>query len=227
MAGDFTTSDVAPRRLRTRIETFELWLAGKGVDFRTIKLLQSIDVKRQQVVVTSDRQRSPFWLLPFRNELRWAIRKGHLPTIKYYARVGPIEMGPVAVWLWGRCADRFRLYGLQHLRHDPSPQLRKHVAKALRRVEAWAWLDEMARSNPGDAKIQYFARSRTSQRPFRERLSNYVQSVDDSHADEVTTPSRMQFWASEKTWEYTPPKSRELIRRMLRRIRHWVRWGAM
>ena len=25
---------------------------------------------------------------------------------------------------------------------------------------------------------------------------------------------------------YTPPKSVRLIRRMLRRIRHWVRWGV-
>jgi hypothetical protein len=35
----------------------------------------------------------------------------------------------------------------------------------------------------------------------------------------------MQYWAMEERWHYTPPKSRDLIRRMLRRIRHWVRWG--
>jgi hypothetical protein len=112
------------------------------------------------------------------------------------------------------------------LRHDPSPQLRKHVAKALRRLEAWVWLDEMARANSDNPKIQNYSRSRITHRPFRERLSNYVQSVDDSHAGDVVTPSRMPYWAMEKSWEYTPPKSRDLIRRLLRRIRHWVRWGV-
>jgi hypothetical protein len=55
---------------------------------------------------------------------------------------------------------------------------------------------------------------------------NYKRDVDDSHADEVATPSRMPFWSVEKSWEYTPPKNTQLIRRMLRRIQHWVRWGV-
>jgi hypothetical protein len=62
-------------------------------------------------------------------------------------------------------------------------------------------------------------------RSFRDRLKNYKRLVDDSRADEVATPSLMQYWAMEERWHYTPPKSRDLIRRMLRRIRHWVRWG--
>jgi hypothetical protein len=100
------------------------------------------------------------------------------------------------------------------------------VAKALWRLEAWLLLEEMATLYPEDAKVRWFAESRVTHRPFRERLSNFVKSVDDSHADEVATPSRMPYWAREKSWEYTPPKSRDLIRRMLRRIRHWVRWGV-
>jgi hypothetical protein len=84
----------------------------------------------------------------------------------------------------------------------------------------------MATLYPQDATIQYFANSPVTHRPFAERLSNYVASVDDSHAGEVATPSRMPFWALENSWDYTPPKSVQLIRRMLRRIRHWVRWGV-
>jgi hypothetical protein len=66
----------------------------------------------------------------------------------------------------------------------------------------------------------------TPRRPFAERLDRYTHNVDDSHADEVVTPSRMPYWALERSWEYTAPKSIVLIRRMLRRIRHWVRWGV-
>jgi hypothetical protein len=42
----------------------------------------------------------------------------------------------------------------------------------------------------------------------------------------VSTSSRMPYWALERSWERSPPKSIVFIRRMLRRIRHWVRWGV-
>jgi hypothetical protein len=87
-------------------------------------------------------------------------------------------------------------------------------------------LQQMARRCSGDARIQWLAASPLIRRSFSERLQNYKRDVDDSLADEVATPSRMIYWARENALEYTPPKSRELIRRMLRRIQHWVRWGA-
>jgi hypothetical protein len=209
------------------MQAFDLWMRGQGVDLRTIRLLRSMDTERQRIAAAGDVAGSGTWLLRFRRELRWAIHKGHLPTIKHYVRVGPAEMAPIAIWLWGRCTDRFRLYGLSSYCNNQSPQVRKQVAKALRRVEAWSRLNEMAAAHPDDAKVQWFAKTPiTRRRPFAERLSSFVQSVDDSHADEVVTPSSMPFWAVEHTWDYTPPKSVQLIRRMLRRIRHWVRWGV-
>ena len=50
---------------------------------------------------------------------------------------------------------------------------------------------------------------------FAERLDKFTRNVDDSHAGEVVTPSRMPFWALERSWDYTAPKSVVLIRRML------------
>jgi hypothetical protein len=117
------------------------------------------------------------------------------------------------------------LYGIWEFRSHPWPQVRKHVAKALRRLEAWVLLEEMAAQYPEVVKIQWYAQAPRAHRPFAERLSNFVKSVDDSHAGEVVTPSRMPFWAAERAWDYTPPKSVEFMRRM-RRIRHWVRWGV-
>jgi hypothetical protein len=93
-------------------------------------------------------------------------------------------------------------------------------------VEAWALLNEMAAAYPDDAKIQWYAGAPTTGRSFAKRLKRFTSGVDKSHADEVATPSRMPFWAIESFWTYTPPKSVAVIRRMLRRIQHWVRWGT-
>jgi hypothetical protein len=82
----------------------------------------------------------------------------------------------------GKCADRFRLCGIADLRTSPSPHVRKHVAKALRRLEAWNLLDEMAKLYPNDAKLQWFANAPLSRPSFPARLSRYVATVNDSHA---------------------------------------------
>jgi hypothetical protein len=164
--------------------------------------------------------------MPYRARLRRAIQFGQLESIKLYLADCPTEMIPLGVWLWAQCADRFRLYGLSAFCNDRSPLVRKHVAKALRRLEAWALLEEMAAACPDDARIQWFAHAPISYRSFPERLKRFARNVDDTHASEVSTPSRMPYWALERSWDYTAPKSVDLIRRILRRIRHWVRWGV-
>ncbi len=194
---------------------------------RTIKLLKRIDGDRKQrISVSGGSEIGHAWLLPYRSSLRRAIARGRVSSIKIYLRDCPPEMIPLCVWLWGECADRFRLYGLGSLRHDASPRVRRSVAKALRRLEAWSLLNEMAAAYPDDQKVQWFATAATLRRSFPDRLKNYKLHIDDSHLGEVVTPSSMPFWARDLSWDYTPPKSVLLIRRMLRRIRHWVRWGV-
>jgi hypothetical protein len=190
-------------------------------------LLKKIEFERPAAISSSALREAPSgWLLPYRDEFRWAIQHGRLEPIKLYLTRCPLEMVPVAIWLWGKCADRFRLYGLSGFCYYQSPLVRKQVAKALRRLEAWSLLDDMVAAFPDDEKIRWFANAPISHGPFAERLANFKRNVDDSHADEVVTPSRMPFWAAERSWDLTPPKSVRLIRRMLRRIRHWVRWGV-
>lgn len=201
--------------------------AGWLSEDRTIKLLKRIDADRRQRISTSGCSEMGIgWLLPYRSSFRRAIARGRVGSIKIYVRDCPREMIPLCVWLWGECADRFRLYGLGSLGHDGSPRVRRSVAKALRRLEAWSRLNEMAAAYPEDAKVQWFATTTNRRRPFPDRLRNYKLNIDDSHAGEVVTPSSMPYWARDKAWDYTPPKSVDLIRRMLRRIRHWVRWGV-
>jgi len=130
------------------------------------------------------------------------------------------------IWLLSQYADRFRLRGIDYFCEDPSPTVRKHVAKALRRLEAWQLLDRMVTAYPGDDVVGWFAKAPIRKLELSEKLRRYKAGVDDSRSEEVATPSRMPFWALERNWERTPPKSVLLIRRVLRRIRHWVRWGV-
>lgn len=195
-------------------------------DNRVLNLLKRIDDERSQRAQRSGEVRRSNWLLKYRAELRDSFEFYHIDAIRFYLASCPSDMVPVCVWLWGKCADRFRLFGLSCFCHSSSPQVRRHVAKTLRRVEAWALLDEMAAVYPDDARILWYATAPTTHRSFAKRLKKFTANVDDSHADEVFTPSRMPFWACEHTWERTPPKSLDLIRRILRRIQHWVHWGV-
>jgi hypothetical protein len=210
-----TSSDLKRWRRRTRF-----------LDRHTFPLLKRIESQRIAAISSATARGAPdSWLLPYRNDLRRAIQFSRLEPIKLYLTRCPVEMVPLAIWLWGKCADRFRLYGLSAFCFDRSPAVRKHVAKALRRLEAWSLLDEMAAAFPDDEKIRWFAGTPTS-RPFETRLKNFKRNVDDSRANKVVTPSQMPYWAANRLWGLTPPKSVHMIRRMLRRIRHWVRLGV-
>lgn len=199
----------------------------------TFKLLQRIESASDQVRGKPDSDLGKrTWLLPFRNDLRQLLMgfdsrfDGVVEVVRYYLLTCPRPMIAICIWLESEFSDRTRLYDLKSFHLDPSPQIRRHVAKALRRLEAWSYLRVMAAANPGDAKIQWFATAPTTHASFAERLRKYKRCVDDSHAGEVETPSRMPFWTGASSWERTPPKSVAYIRRMLRRIRFWVRWGV-
>jgi hypothetical protein len=182
----------------------------------------------------SHRERRPYWLLPYRARFRAIIHSHHgnslsgvdVSAIQYYMAYCPPPMIPICAWLIGRCSSRYRLFGLAELSRGSSRQVRKHLAKALWRLEAWHLLDEIASRYPHDEKVQWYANSVTVHRRFDDRLKNYLADVDASHAGEVATPSRMPYWAMQTSWEITPPKSVAAIRRILERIRHWVRWGV-
>jgi hypothetical protein len=228
MPDEFHATEFLPRDFSPTLRDRQRWAqTGWVSDQRTFKLLKRIESERAAAIKAAELRVAPHgWLLPYRDDLRWAIQHSRLETIKLYLTRCSPEMVPIAIWLWGKCADRFRLYGLSAFCYDGSPIVRKHVAKALRRLEAWSLLDEMAAAFPDDERIRWFATAPISHGPFAERLANFKRNVDDSHAGEVVTPSRMPFWAAERSWDFTPPKSVRLIRRMLRRIRRWVRWGV-
>jgi hypothetical protein len=122
-----------------------------------------------------------------------------------------------------RCTNRFHLFELKDFCEDPSPQVRKHVAKALRKLEAWTLLNEMAAANPDDAAVQWFAKSPTTQRSYPERLARFLDSVEGSSVPDTAGPSRMPYWSLHSPWQGRPAKSVEFIRTVLLHIRQLLR----
>jgi hypothetical protein len=189
------------------------------------RFFQELKGYRASLQTRSERSLPVDWLIPFRTEFRRLANDENMREVALLAE-GDATMRHVLVWLLSRSGYRFRVGAIAKFCNDPSPQVRKHVAKALRRLEAWWLLDEMVALYPDDSHVRWFAQAPVTHRPFAERLKSFARNVDESHADEVFTPSRMPFWALNRSWERTPPKSREFIRRILWRIRHWVRWGV-
>jgi len=203
----------------------------KSSVYKLLQRIEAASIQAQEKDAADTGKRT--WLLPFRRELRRLLAgfdsrydKAEIDVVRCYLLTCPQTMIAICVWLLGEFSDRRHLHELKTFRHDPSPQIRRHVAKALRRLEAWSYLRDMAAANRDDARIQWFATAPTTHAPFARRLENYKRCVDDSHAGEVATPSRMPFWAGVRSWERTPPKSVDFIRRMLRRIQRCVRSGA-
>jgi hypothetical protein len=166
------------------------------------------------------------WLIRFRTDFRLLDEQRAGLVIQRFLSLGSLDLRHVFIWHLSKSASRFYLLGIDEYCDDSSPVVRKHVAKALRRLEAWPLLEEMAAAHPEDERLRWFATAPTTKRPFSDRLRNFRSDIDASHAAEVATPSQMPFWTQEGSWERTPPKSVAMIRRMLRRIRHWVRWGV-
>jgi hypothetical protein len=171
------------------------------------------------------------WPMIFRRRLRRLFaeqdfRWNHfeVATVHCYMLTCPPAMIPVCVWIISRLGVAPNLVELMSLRRSLSPQRRRHLAKALRRLKAWAALRQLAAENPNDDQIQRIATAPPSLRTFAERLKNFTSAVDKSHAEEVHTPSQMDFWAVDRGWQRSPPKSVELIRRILRHIQQLVHW---
>jgi len=177
--------------------------------------------------------RNHAWPMSFRHELRrlfaeYDVRSnyGEVAIVHYYMLACPPAMIPVCVWIISRLGVAPNLSEIMSLRRSLSPQRRRHLAKALRRLKAWAALRQLAAENPNDHRIQRLATSPPSPRTFAERLKNFAETVDQSHAGDVHTPSQMEYWAVDRWWQRSPPKSIEFIRRILRHIHRLVHLNA-
>lgn len=197
-------------------------LRGRRPDRRE-QYLRQLQEYRQQLAADRDDRRVPHgWLLPAREDLRRLLADHAAPTVHRLLLTGDADLCPFCIALLSRVANRFQLCGIQHFRHDPSPAVRKHVAKALRRLEAWQWLDEMARAHPDDRFTQWCAGAPRVAARFSIRLQRFIEHQQALEPGARRPGSRMPFWRRDAQWHGKPPKAASHIRRLLLRIRRLV-----
>jgi hypothetical protein len=201
----------------------------RRLENRALELLRRIEARQASLAEEPLQNRCNAWLFPFRDEIRelfygvdFRCHEGQLETLRYYLATCPRPMIPICLWLMSRCTHRFHLYEIKEFCNDPSPHVRRHLAKALRKLEAWKLLEGMAATYPGNSAIQWFANAPTSRRSYAERLARYVENIDATNTVEVVSPSRMPYWSLYNPWQGKPQKSLALIREILWRIRQWV-----
>lgn len=135
-------------------------------------------------------------------------------------RDGDPRLRPIVVWLLSRSTSRCHLLGISDHKDSTDRSLRKHVAKALRSLEARPQLLEMAQSWPDDPWVQRFARDRVP-RLFNKRLARFT--ANRGEVSDIPATSPMPLYVSHQSWTFSPPRSRWYIRRLLLRIQRWTR----
>jgi len=179
--------------------------------------LQTVDLPGPILPAKSPR------LLSYRNEFRQLMaHQETVPVLQGYLTNSNPAVRSLAVWLLSKHANRIILLGLDKRYWDPSPQVRKHLAKALRRLEAWQILEKMVAEHPNDTKVSWFARSTPNQKNYRDRLANYSSGIDQTHRAAAAGPSRMPLWFRDEYWGGVPPKNIRFLREILLRIQKLV-----
>jgi hypothetical protein len=228
MHDDFSQPNILPGLFHPNRWQLRQWgtLANRRGEVHAAKLLRQVEAARVNRDSSGDWPSLNYdWLLSYRNEIRKVIDGRESESILRYLAKCPRAMVPFGVWLLAKCSDRFRTNHLADFCRHPSPAVRKHVAHALWRLEAWHRLASMAKEWPEDEAVQRFAAKAVASiesRPFDERFNRYARHVNQSHAPDAAAASRMPYWALNPSWSRTPPKSVEFIRRMLQRIHRWV-----
>lgn len=189
-------------RLRGR----RYWVGAAGV--RTLKLLACI----YRACVTSDDRN---WPLRLRRQIRKVEMLDATPVLCFVVeRTRNPLLRILAIWLRGRCGSALGTASIVRFANDPDEATRKEVARALRRMQAWGPLQEMAdvETNP---RIQWLATVHAS-KPYAQRLANFTKRV----ACLPTTPSGQPLFVSPELdlSQGHPPKPASFIRMILERI---------
>ena len=162
-------------------------------------------------------------LVSLRSDFRKLMRHDEaIPIIVQRLRYGGPLYRAVSIWILSKNASRFNLLGINDYCDDPSPMVRKHVAKALRRLEAWDLLKNMARRHLGDDDVLRFVKPTPNKKSYFDRLTSYTDNINRVHATTATSTSRMPLWFRDDYWAGSRSKNIEYMRTILRRIKALV-----
>lgn len=124
----------------------------------------------------------------------------------------------LAIWLRGRVGGSLGTAVVARFATHPDDQTRKEVARALRRMSAWAHLRDMA-ENDSCARIRRLATTRPAQ-SYHSRLSRYCNHIPLTAVESLG--HRLFVSPDLDIREGRRPKSRFRIRLILKRIQQIV-----
>ena len=127
------------------------------------------------------------------------------------------RMRLLAIWLRGRCGGYLGTSTIASLAHVSEFATQKECVRALQRLSGWADLREIA-STAQHPRIRNLATQR-AMKPVRERISRMLANVQPVPA---SSPRPRLWLLPGLVLDYSAPKSADLIRRILARIRGFV-----
>jgi hypothetical protein len=157
-------------------------------------------------------------LLTYRQTFRQIIRDQPVVGLLAATRREDSTLRLLAVWLLGRCRAHRAAGLIAEMRNTTDRGLRKQVAKALARLEAWPELRRLHELEP-DPVIRRLSAGQAP-RPLAERLERYARQVENIAP---VTGERMPLVTTCEPTAPSPPKSRHVIRRLLEHIAALVR----
>ncbi len=193
-----------------------LWTGGRANSYAARRFLEAL---KSLPAEASPKNR----LLHYRHDFRRLLEDRPIEVFREHLFAADPLTRSVAVWLLSRCITRFALCDIDRCCDDPSPSVRKHVAKALYRLEACQLLRDMADRYPQDGALQWFAQAKPNDIDFRDRLERFSKHSSQSQIKMATDVEPMTLWSRVEDWFLSPPKSRSYMRRVLNRIRRAVR----
>lgn len=180
---------------------------------RTLYLLE-------EIVLTQASAEDRFWLLRCRTKVREIESLCDRAVLTFVVEnTCSRKVRCLAIWLRGRCGGTFGTKILARFLIDPSPEVRRELARAFQRMHAWSELRIIARCDPED-RIRHMARQRGPQE-HRGRLSRFLTNVAP---EEYRPGDRRLAVAPEVDFRSgRAPKPSWLLRSVLERIRRIVR----
>lgn len=162
---------------------------------------------------------SPYWLLKVRPQIREIIRRRCMGVLSRIVELAPDRrVRLLAIWLVGRCKGTVGTKRLARLIGCSDRQTHKQLAKAFRRMSAWAELRALMKVET-DPRIRRLAQH-SSQRSFEDCLAELKQVGKNK---KLPTPNRkFEILPGVSCSDGKPAKSRTFIRIVLERIHRLV-----
>ena len=163
----------------------------------------------------------PPTLLSYRPQFREILAIAPLRSLRDCFDSTNPEIQRLAIWLFGRCATPHVSSHVALFRHAQDVRLRREVARALQRLEAWSELRQM--EGDPDSQVRRLAVARGPS-DYDRRLAGFLQrDIESLDVATEVAPPRKTLWTVDPLGPGRPAKNSSLIRRILLHIQAVLR----